>query len=78
MRERTHSASRIMTLRVAVRPGASTIAQLAGALTRRVPSRAAAISVAGFFYPYSPGFPALAYPGRKPQAPFDMRHTSSF
>ncbi len=69
MRDATHSASRIKTLRIAVRPGASAITQLAAALTGRGRSRGASISVAGFFFPYFPGFPVLAYPGRKPLAP---------
>lgn len=69
MKARAHSASRIKTLRIAVTPGASAMTQLATALSRRVPSRASAISVASFFFPYSPGFPALAFPGRKAQAP---------
>jgi hypothetical protein len=70
MRDRTHSASTIETLRVAVKPGASTITQLAAALMRhgRTP-RAGSISVADFFFPYAMGFPVLAYPGRKPLAP---------
>ncbi len=69
MKDRAHSASRIKTLRIAVKPGASAMNQLAAALSRRAPSRASAISVASFFFPYCPGFPALAYPGRKAQAP---------
>ena len=69
MSDRTHSASRIKTLRLAVRPGASAITQLAAALTGRGRSRAASISVSGFFFPYSLGFPVLAYPGRKPLPP---------
>lgn len=76
MNHDTHDASRIKALRVAVRPGASAIAQLATALARRVPSRASAISVAGFFFPYRPGFPVLASPGRKCQAPFCGRPAS--
>jgi hypothetical protein len=54
-----------------VRPGASAIIQLAAAITGRNRKRgpAALISVAGFFFPYFPGFPVLAYPGRKPLAP---------
>jgi hypothetical protein len=78
MKDRTHSASRIKTLRIAVRPGASAMSQLATALSRRVPSRAPAISVAGFFFPYCPGFPALAYPGRKAQAPVFGHRPASF
>ncbi len=77
MNERTPRASRIKALRVAVRPGASVIGQLATALTKRAPSRASAITVAGFFFPYCPGFPALAFPGRKCQAPFVARRVSS-
>lgn len=68
-----HDASRIKTLRIAVRPGASAINQLAAALTGRRRERAALISVAGFFFPYVPGFPVLAYPGRKPLAPVFVR-----
>ncbi len=51
MKERTHSASRIKTLRIALGPGASTIAQLATALMRPGRPRAEIISVAGFFVP---------------------------
>ena len=72
MSDRTHSASRIKTLRIAVRPGASAITQLATALMRRGPSRVESISVAGFFFPYSLGFPVLAYPGRKALPPFGV------
>jgi hypothetical protein len=32
-------------------------------------TRARAISVSGFFFPYSAGFPVLAYPGRKSLPP---------
>ncbi|HOW86780.1 MAG TPA: hypothetical protein P5119_10560 [Candidatus Aminicenantes bacterium] len=78
MTNRRPVASRIKTLRVAVRPGTSVVTQLATALSRRVPSRASTISVAGFFFPYCPGFPALAYPGRKAQAPaFGYRQAAS-
>jgi hypothetical protein len=73
MRGRTHDASRIKTLRLAVRPGASVINQLAAALAGRRRERAALISVAGFFFPYLPGFPVFAYPGRKPLAPVFVR-----
>jgi hypothetical protein len=31
--------------------------------------RSGSISVAGFIYPYSAGFPVLAYPGRKALPP---------
>jgi hypothetical protein len=68
-----HDASRIKTLRIAVRPGASAIKQLGGALTGRRRGRAALISVTGFSFPYLPGFPVLAYPGRKPLAPVFVR-----
>ena len=64
-----HDASRIKPLRLALRPGASAINQLAAALTGRRHERVALISVAGFYFPYLPGFPVLAYPGRKPLAP---------
>jgi hypothetical protein len=63
----THGGSNIKTLRLAVRPGASAITQLATAMARR--GSAGTISVAGFFFPYCPGFPVVAYPGRKSQAP---------
>ena len=73
MRCQQHDASRIKTLRLAVRPGASAIKQLGAALTGRRRERAAKISVAGFSFPYLPGFPVLAYPGRKPLAPVFVR-----
>ena len=73
MTNSTHDASRIKTLRLAVRPGASAINQLGAALTGRRRERAALISVAGFFFPYLPGFPVFAYPGRKPLAPMYVR-----
>ncbi len=69
MNERTHSASPIKTLRLAPRPGASAMTQLATALMGRRRARAASISVAGFFFPYFPGFPVLACPGRRALAP---------
>jgi hypothetical protein len=72
MSDRTHSASRIKTLRLAVRPGASTITQLAAALMKRGGPRADSISVASFFFPYSMGFPVLAYPGRRALPPFGV------
>lgn len=73
MSDATHGASRIKTLRLAVRPGASAINQLAAALTGRRRERSALISMAGFFFPYLPGFPVLSYPGRKPLAPVFVR-----
>ena len=76
MNDATHGASRIKTLRLALRPGASTITQLAAAMVRRGRSRVGSISLAGFFFPYDPGFPVLAYPGRKPQAPVYPRRPS--
>ncbi len=69
MTDATHSASRIKTLRIAVGPGASAISQLAAALMGSGRSRGGLISVSGFFFPYIPGFPVLAYQGRKPLAP---------
>ncbi|MGZ5425234.1 MAG: hypothetical protein ACXWH4_11805 [Candidatus Aminicenantales bacterium] len=72
MSDRTHSASRIKTLRLAVRPGASAITQLATALMRRGHPRADSISVAGFFFPHSVGFPVLACPGRRALPPFGV------
>jgi hypothetical protein len=66
MSNAAHGASPIKTLRFTLRPGASaTITQLAAALGGRARARAARISVAGFFFPYAPGFPLLACPGRK-------------
>jgi hypothetical protein len=38
--------------------------------------RSARMSVAGFFFPYFPGFPVLAYPGRRPLAPALVRRGS--
>jgi len=78
MNDATHGASRIKTLRLAVRPGASAITQLATALMRRGRSRTDSISVAGFFFPYSLGFPVLACPGRKALPPvYAYRRASS-
>jgi hypothetical protein len=73
MANAAHGASRIKTLRLAVRPGASAITPLAAAFGRRRRERALLMSVAGFFFPYFPGFPVLAYPGRKPLAPVYLR-----
>lgn len=73
MTNEQHGASRIKTLRLAVRPGASTITQLAAALAHGRRSAKGLISVAGFFFPYLPGFPVFAYPGRKPLAPVYAR-----
>jgi len=70
----TRDASRIKTLRLSMRPGASAVNLLAAAMVRR--ARVGSISVAGFFFPYCPGFPVLAYPGRKPQAPVFARRPS--
>lgn len=56
-----------------MRPGASAINQLAAAMARRNRACAGRISVAGFFFPYVPGFPVVAYPGRKPMAPVFVR-----
>jgi hypothetical protein len=69
-------ASTIKTLRLALGPGASAITQLAAAVTGRSARRSGRMSVAGFFFPYLPGFPVLAYPGRKPLAPAIIRKAS--
>jgi hypothetical protein len=73
MKEQAHSASRIKTLRLGLEPGASAITQLAAAVCGRRRARASRMTVAGFFFPYFPGFPVLAYPGRKPLAPAYLR-----
>jgi hypothetical protein len=73
MANAAHGASRIKTLRLAVRPGASAITPLAAAVCKKRRERALLMSVAGFFFPYFPGFPVLAYPGRKPLAPVYVR-----
>jgi hypothetical protein len=63
-------ASQIKTLRISVRPGASPITQLAAVITgRRRRGSVVPMTVAGFFFPYFPGFPVLAYPGRRSLAP---------
>jgi hypothetical protein len=72
----TRGASRIKTLRLALRPGASGVNLLAAAMVGRGRAHAGSISVAGFFFPYYPGFPVMAYPGRKPQAPVFARRPS--
>ncbi|MDH4195982.1 MAG: hypothetical protein OEW05_01085 [Candidatus Aminicenantes bacterium] len=69
MNSTQREALRIKTLHVAVRPGASAIAQLAAAIKRRSRSGAGLISVAGFRYPDPPDFPGFCYPGRKALAP---------
>lgn len=70
-------ASRIKTLRISVRPGASAITQLAAVITgRRQRESVVPMTVAGFFYPYLPGFPVLAYPGRRSLAPAFPRKSS--
>jgi len=76
MNQRTHGASRIKTLRLALGPGASTFAQLAAVLAGRGAGRSGRMSLAGFLFPYVPGFPALALPGRRPQAPAFVRRRS--
>jgi hypothetical protein len=74
MRYKKHDASTIKTLRLSARPaGASAITQLGAAMTTRIRNGAGRISVAGFFFPYFPGFPVFAYPGRKPLAPVFAR-----
>jgi hypothetical protein len=72
MNETTHGASRIKTLRLAVGPGASAIAQLAAAMTGRGARHPGHMSVAGFFFP-GLGLPALACPGRRPLFPAVVR-----
>lgn len=73
MRNRERDASRIKTLQLAVRPGASAINQMSAAMARRNRASASRISVAGFFFPYLPAFPVFAFPGRKPVAPVYVR-----
>ena len=77
MTERAHSASRIKTLRLALGPGASAITQLAAAVSGKGARRLRRMSVAGFFFPYFPGFLVLAYPGRRPLPPVLVRKTST-
>jgi len=74
MKDATHSASTIKTLRLAPRPGASAMTQLAAALMGGGRARAGSISTAGFFFPYFPGFPVLACQGRKAMAPVFAVH----
>jgi hypothetical protein len=66
-------ALKIKTLHLAVRPGASAIAQLAAAIKRRSLSGAGLISVAGFRYPFPPDFPGFLYPGERALAPVYVR-----
>lgn len=73
MKDLKLDASEIKTLRLSVRPGASALTQLGAALTRRSGNGSGRISVSGFFFPYFPGFPVFAYPGRKPLAPVYAR-----
>ena len=77
MNDATHGASRIKTLRLAVRPGASAITQLAAALIRHGASpRRVASPWPAFSSLMMPGFPVLAYPGRKSVAPVFARRPS--
>lgn len=76
MRERAHGASPIKTLRLAVGPGASAIVQLATVVAGRRARHHGHMSVSGFYYPYRPGFPMLAFRGRKPQPAAVVRETS--
>jgi hypothetical protein len=72
-----HGASRIKTLRISLRPGASAITQLAAVISgRRQRGSVVPMTVAGFFYPYFPGFPVLAYPGRRSLAPAYQRKSA--
>ena len=73
MKARLHGGSRIKTLRLDVRPGASAISQLAAAVAGRRGARSARISVASFVFPYFPGCPVYLYAGRKPLAPACLR-----
>jgi len=73
MSNRQRDAFKIKTLHVAVRPGASAIAQLAAAIARRSRSGAGLISVAGFRYPFPPDFPGFLYPGERALAPVYIR-----
>ena len=66
-------ALKIKTLHLAVRPGASAIAQLAAAIKRRSRSGAGLISVTGFQYPQGLDFPGFLYPGKKALAPIYVR-----
>ena len=77
MSDRTHGASRIKTLRLAIGPGASAIIQLAAALTGKSARRSGRMSVAGFLFPYLPGVPVFAFPGRKPLVPALVRRAST-
>ena len=77
MRETAHGASRIKTLRLAVGPGASAMIQLAAAVTGKGSHYRRHISVAGFYYPYRPGFPIYAHSGRRPQPPAYAEETST-
>lgn len=76
MRDRAHGASPIKTLRLALGPGASAIVQLAAVVAGPSARRSGHMSVAGFYFPYRPGFPMLAYRGRKPQPAAIVRETS--
>jgi hypothetical protein len=49
---------------------------LAAAVCGKSAGRSARMSVAGFFFPYFPGFLVLAYPGRRPLPPVLIRSTS--
>lgn len=77
MTEQTHGASRIKTLRLALGPGASAMVQMAEAATGKGAGRLDHMSMAGFFYPYRPGFPVFAYPGRRSIPPAFGRRPSS-
>jgi hypothetical protein len=77
MKDRTRGASPIETLRLALGPGASAMVQLAAVVAGKGHPCRRPISVAGFYFPYRPGFPVLAYRGRKPQPPSIVRETSS-
>jgi len=73
MSSEQRDALRIKTLHLAIRPGASAIAQLAAAIKRRSRSGAGLISVTGFRYPLQSDFPGFTYPGRRALAPVYVR-----
>jgi hypothetical protein len=51
--------------------------QLAAAVTGKGCHRRRHMSVAGFYYPYRPGFPVYAHSGRRPQPPAYAEETST-
>lgn len=51
--------------------------QLATAVSGKNSHSRRHMSVAGFYYPYRPGFPVYARPGRRPQPPAYVEETST-